>query len=149
MNTDKKIYLDHAATTAVDAQVFETMLPYFSEKFGNASSVHAFGQEARGAVDNSRHEIAAFLNCKSTEIIFTSGGSEADNLAIRGVVDAVISNQFSVFSQNRQPTTDNGQLLFRISSPQLSNIMQFWKPLKNSNLTGESKLLLSNQIKMV
>ncbi|MEI8061287.1 MAG: aminotransferase class V-fold PLP-dependent enzyme [Candidatus Berkelbacteria bacterium] len=107
MNTDKKIYLDHAATTAVDAQVFETMLPYFSEKFGNASSVHAFGQEARGAVDNSRHEIAAFLNCKSTEIIFTSGGSEADNLAIRGVVDAVISNQFSVFSQ--KPATDNGQ----------------------------------------
>jgi len=83
----KRIYLDHSATTSVDPQVLEAMLPYFSEKFGNASSVHSFGQEARGAVDNSRHAIAEFLNCKSTEIIFTSGGSESDNLAIKGVVE--------------------------------------------------------------
>ncbi len=83
-----KIYLDHSATTPVDIDVMEAMLPYFSEKFGNASSVHSFGQEARSAVDNARHQIAEFLNCKSTEVIFTSGGSEADNLAIKGIIEA-------------------------------------------------------------
>ncbi|MFA5158483.1 MAG: aminotransferase class V-fold PLP-dependent enzyme [Patescibacteria group bacterium] len=84
----KKIYLDNAATTPTDPSVLNAMLPYFSDKFGNASSVHLFGQEARGAVDNSRHAIGKFLNCKSTEIIFTSGGSESDNLAIKGVIEA-------------------------------------------------------------
>lgn len=88
-----KIYLDHSATTPVDAQVLEAMLPYFGSKFGNASSIHSFGQEARAAVDNARHQIAEFLNCKSTEIIFTSGGSESDNLAIRGVIEALTPNE--------------------------------------------------------
>ena len=84
----KKIYLDHAATTPVDPEVIKAMLPYFSSKFGNASSVYSFGQEARAAVDSARHKIARFLNCKSTEIVFTSGGSESDNLTIKGVIDA-------------------------------------------------------------
>lgn len=84
----KRIYLDHSATTPVNSEVLKAMMPYFSEKFGNASSIHSFGQEARAAVDSSRHKIAEFLNCKSTEVIFTSGGSESDNLAIRGVVEA-------------------------------------------------------------
>jgi cysteine desulfurase len=82
------IYLDHSATTPVDPEVLKAMLPYFNKKFGNASSIHSFGQAARGAVDTSRHQIAEFLNCKSTEIIFTSGGSESDNLAIKGLVKA-------------------------------------------------------------
>lgn len=88
----RRIYLDNSATTPVDPQVLEAMLPYFSDKFGNASSVHAFGQEARSAVDNSRHTIARFLNCKSTEVIFTSGGSESDNLAIKGIISYQITN---------------------------------------------------------
>lgn len=83
------IYLDTAATTPVHPQVLDAMLPYFSDKFGNASSIHSFGQEARSAIDNARHQIAEFLNCKSTEVIFTSGGSESDNLAIRGVLEAI------------------------------------------------------------
>jgi len=82
------IYLDNSATTSVDTQVLDAMLPYFSNKFGNASSVHSFGQEARAAIDNARYKIAEFLNCKSTEIIFTSGGSESDNLAIKGILEA-------------------------------------------------------------
>jgi cysteine desulfurase len=86
----KKIYLDHAATTPLDERVLEAMKPYFVEKFGNASSIHSFGQEARAAVDASRQTIADFLNCQPSEIIFTSGGSESDNLAIRGIVDSVI-----------------------------------------------------------
>jgi len=87
----KKIYLDNAATTPVHPEVLAAMAPYFSDQFGNASSIHSFGQVARSAVDASRREIAQFLNCKSTEIIFTSGGSESDNLAINGVVESLKS----------------------------------------------------------
>ena len=87
----KKIYLDNAATTPVHPEVFAAMTPYFSDQFGNASSIHSFGQVARSAVDSARREIARFLNCKSTEIIFTSGGSESDNLAINGVVESLKS----------------------------------------------------------
>ncbi|HPA25922.1 MAG TPA: cysteine desulfurase family protein [bacterium] len=83
-----KIYFDHAATTPVDKRVLEVMLPYFNEKFGNASSVHSFGGEALKAVDESRQKIADFFNCNPEEIIFTSGATEADNLAIMGVVFA-------------------------------------------------------------
>jgi len=79
-----KIYLDHAATTPLAAEVLEAMLPYFSEKFGNASSLHEFGQEAREAVENARKKIAKLINAKPAEIIFTSGGTESDNLAIKG-----------------------------------------------------------------
>ena len=87
----KKIYLDNAATTPVHPEVLAAMAPYFSDQFGNASSIHSFGQVARSAVDAARREIAQFLNCKSTEIIFTSGGSESDNLAINGVVESLKS----------------------------------------------------------
>lgn len=87
----KKIYLDNAATTPVHPEVLAAMAPYFSDQFGNASSIHSFGQVARSVVDAARREIAQFLNCKSTEIIFTSGGSESDNLAINGVVESLKS----------------------------------------------------------
>lgn len=85
----KRIYFDNAATTPVDPVVLKAMTPFFSADFGNASSIHSFGQIARSAVDDSRRTIANFLNCKSAEIIFTSGGSESDNLAIRGVVESL------------------------------------------------------------
>lgn len=82
----ERIYLDYAATAPVKKEVLDAMLPYLTEKFGNPSSLHSFGQEARQAVDDSRKKIADFLNCDISEIIFTSGGSEADNLAIKGLV---------------------------------------------------------------
>lgn len=84
----KEIYLDHAATTPVDPKVLEAMLPYFTEEYGNAESLHSKGQNARMAVDKAREIIARILHCQATEIIFTSGGTEANNLAIFGVAKA-------------------------------------------------------------
>lgn len=82
------IYLDYAATTPLDKRVFDVMMPYFSELFGNPSSIHRLGQKAESAVDEAREKIAKALNCRTDEIIFTSGGSESDNLALRGVMMA-------------------------------------------------------------
>ncbi|HVS80536.1 MAG TPA: cysteine desulfurase family protein [Pyrinomonadaceae bacterium] len=84
----RKVYLDHSATTPSDRRVVEAMVPYLTEKFGNASSVHSFGQEARAAVDRARRQVAAFVGAHANEIIFTSGGTEANNLAIRGLCEA-------------------------------------------------------------
>src|SRR4051812_30387763 len=84
----RKVYLDHSATTPIDPRVVEAMLPYLSGKFGNASSVHHFGQEARAAIDKARRQIASLINARANEIIFTSGGTEANNLAFRGIGDA-------------------------------------------------------------
>lgn len=88
MNT-RSVYLDHSATTPVDRRVVDAMLPYFAEKFGNASSLHRWGQAALTAVDESRRTVAEILNADPKEIIFTSCGSESDNLAIRGVAFAL------------------------------------------------------------
>jgi len=85
----RRIYLDHSATTPVDKKVLKEMLPYFSDKFGNPSSIHTFGQIAIAGVDKAREQAAEFLNCTSEEIIFTSGATESDNLAIYGVIRAL------------------------------------------------------------
>jgi cysteine desulfurase len=79
-----RIYLDHNASTPVRPEVLEAMLPYFAEHFGNASSVHAFGQEAKGAVEDARAQVAALLNATPGEIVFTSGGTESDNIGVIG-----------------------------------------------------------------
>lgn len=84
----RRVYLDHSATTPVDGRVVEAMLPYLTEKYGNASSVHYFGQEARAAVDRARREVAALIGARPNETVFLSGGTEGNNLAIRGVAEA-------------------------------------------------------------
>ena len=81
------IYLDHAATTPVAPEVVDAMLPWLRDHFGNPSSVHALGRVARSAVDEARDRVAAALGCAAREVVFTAGGSEADNLALRGVLD--------------------------------------------------------------
>jgi len=81
----KRIYLDNSATTPVDKRVLEAMKPFFSEMYGNASSLHKFGQEAKKNMEESREKIAEIINAKREEIVFTSGGTESDNLAIEGI----------------------------------------------------------------
>jgi cysteine desulfurase len=80
-----RVYFDNSATTPVLPEVFEAMRPYFGERFGNASSIHSYGQETRGAVERARESVAALLGCRAWEVVFTSGGTEADNLAIFGI----------------------------------------------------------------
>lgn len=84
MSMSKKIYMDYAASTPVDPRVVEAMLPYFTEIYGNPSSIHSFGREAARAVERARETIAGIFNCKPGEIVFTSCGTESDNLALRG-----------------------------------------------------------------
>src|ERR1044071_7181084 len=85
---ERQIYLDHAATTPLDERVVAAMLPYFTEQFGNPSSIHRHGRAALEALDDARETVAAVLGASRKEIIFTGGGSEADNLAIKGVAFA-------------------------------------------------------------
>jgi len=84
----RRVYLDNNATTPVLPEVLETMRPYFSEHFGNASSIHHHGQETRGAVERARQSVAALLGCRASEVVFTSGGTEGDNLAIFGTAQS-------------------------------------------------------------
>jgi cysteine desulfurase len=85
-----RVYLDHNATTPVEPEVLDAMLPYFSGDYGNASSIHTFGQKARAAVETAREHVAALIGARPQEIVFTSGGTEADNHAIFGIVEAAM-----------------------------------------------------------
>jgi len=80
-----KVYMDHAATTPIDKEVFEAMKPYFLQKYGNASSLHSFGTEAKEALEKSREMVASLIRADTDEIVFTSSGTESDNLAIKGI----------------------------------------------------------------
>jgi len=80
----KRVYLDHSATTPVHPEVLEAMLPYYKDKFGNASSIHQFGRDAKDALEQSREAVAKVINAASSEVYFTSGGTESDNLALKG-----------------------------------------------------------------
>ena len=85
----RKVYMDHSATTFVDQTVLEKMLPFFSEKYGNPNSVHAWGREVRSSVEEARANVARLVNAEPREILFTGGGSEADNLAIKGAAEVL------------------------------------------------------------
>ncbi len=100
----RRVYLDHTATTPLDPEVFEVMKPYFSEKYGNASSIHSFGQEARAALDGSRDRIAKILGARSSEIVFVSSGTEADNFALKGAAFAMRAS-----SQKNHMITSKGE----------------------------------------
>ena len=84
----ERLYFDHNATTPVAADVLEAMLPFLADNYGNPSSIHSFGQQARADLEQARAEVARLLNCRASEVVFTSGGTEADNLAVLGAVRA-------------------------------------------------------------
>src|SRR6202048_492707 len=104
-----RVYLDHNATTAVEPEVLDAMLPYLSGEYGNAASIHTFGQKARAAVETAREQVAALICARPQEIVFTSGGTEADNHAIFGVgqpfLAAVRDAESAVLSKHIITTT--------------------------------------------
>src|SRR5712691_4216326 len=104
----RRVYLDHSATTPSDRRVVEAMLPYLTERFGNASSVHSFGQESRAAVDRARRQVAAFVGARANEIVFTSGGTEANNLAIRGLCEAAQSHGRHIITSDIEHSSVRG-----------------------------------------
>jgi cysteine desulfurase len=101
------IYLDYNATTPILPEALDAMLPHLRDGFGNPSSDHAFGHRARAAVDRARERVAAFLGCDPDEVIFTSGGTEANNLAIRGVAEAAGNRRHLVTTAIEHPATAN------------------------------------------
>jgi cysteine desulfurase len=103
--TGDPVYLDHNATTPLLAEVVDAMLPYLREHFGNPSSGHVYGARARSAVARAREQVAALLGCDADEIVFTSGGTEANNLAIRGVTEALGSKRHVVTTVIEHPAT--------------------------------------------
>lgn len=88
--TELNIYMDHAGTTPLDPRVLDAMMPYLTRTFGNPSSIHSMGQDAKKALDSSRSKIGSIINSRPNELVFTSGGTESDNAALRGVCDALI-----------------------------------------------------------
>src|SRR5262249_35636594 len=87
VNIMNRIYLDNSATTRVADEVLQAMLPFFTTDFGNASSIHSFGQRARAELEAARQQVADLLDADAKEIVFTSGGTESDNMAVRGVAE--------------------------------------------------------------
>jgi cysteine desulfurase len=103
-----RVYLDNSASTKMAPEVLEAMLPYFSEQFGNSSSIHSFGQEAKGAMDDARRQVASLIGADFNEIVFVSGGTEADNLAIRGVAESYRSKgNHIITSEFEHPAVKN------------------------------------------
>ena len=106
MRTDDPVYLDHNATTPLLPEVVDAMLPYLREHFGNPSSGHAFGRRAHEAVERARAQVASLLGCGQEELVFTSGGTEANNLAICGVMEALGHEGRVVTSIIEHPATE-------------------------------------------
>src|SRR3954454_18709127 len=104
---ERSVYLDHAATTGVLPEVLEAMLPYYTEKYGNPSSVHAWGRAAHQGLENARRQVAAVLGCKPREVVFTGGGTESDNLALKGLAWAYRRGMF----ENKPATEGPGHLI--------------------------------------
>ncbi len=120
----RRIYLDNAATTPIDPRVVEAMMPYLTDKFGNASSIHFFGQEAKAALDKARHQVAGFINARPNELTFTSGGTEANNLAIRGLIEARATGSHSGSSPDGTAPSRPHVITSAIEHPSVLNVCE-------------------------
>ncbi len=130
MTQHRAVYLDHSATTPTDPRVLEAMLPYFSEDYGNGSSAHSFGRRAEQAIEDARESIARIFHCEPTEIVFTSGGTESDNLALRGAA-------WSRLSKGRHLiTTPVEHSAVLRTSAQLADVMGFERTLLPVDVAG-------------
>ncbi len=131
------IYLDHNATTPVEPAVVEAMLPYLSGTFGNASSVHQYGRAAKVALERSREQIAAFVNCEPSEVIFTSGGTESDNLAVMGVAYAMQErrNHLVVGAAEHHAVIESAEFLHRQGRFELDLL-----PVDREGLSSQQRL---------
>lgn len=136
-----KIYLDYAATTPVDKKVLKAMLPYFSDKFGNASSIHSFGQVAGEGVEKARNQVAEFLGAEAKEVFFTSGATESNNLAIKGVVRAYYRDSKNKSAKPHIITTafEHPCILNTIKSLEKENLIEasFINPQKDGIVKAE------------
>jgi cysteine desulfurase len=103
----RSVYLDHAATTGVLPEVVEAIIPYYTEKYGNPSSVHAWGRAAHQGMEAARRQVSVVLGCRPREIVFTSGGTESDNLAMKGVAWAYRRG----LNLARQPSEGPGHII--------------------------------------
>ena len=102
------VYFDYSASTPVDSEVLKAMLPYLKNEYGNPSSIHSFGQRALVAIDEAREKVAAFLGCEQSEVVFTGSATEANNLAIRGIVSCFM------FPRSRTSSLRGRQVSHRI-----------------------------------
>lgn len=132
MGKRRTVYLDYSASTPTDPRVVEAMMPYFTDVFGNASSAHSFGRKAEHAIDTARATVARIFNCKPSEVIFTSGGSESDNLAVRGA--AWYARQQD--GRNHLLTTPIEHSAVGKTVAQLANVMGFSQTLLPVARTG-------------
>jgi len=131
-----RIYLDHNATTAVDPAVLDAMLPFFSGEFGNASSIHAFGQRARSAVETAREQLASLLNARAQEIVFTSGGTESDNHAIFGVLGSAPGNTRHIISS----TIEHEAVLNACQSLEQQGVAVTYLPVSNQGFVDPAEV---------
>ena len=106
----KRVYLDHSATTPIDPRVLAAMMPYLTEYYGNASSVHLFGQQTRAAIDKARRQVAMLVSGRANEIVFTSGGTEANNLAVRGICEAAEAHGHHVITSSIEHPSVRGPI---------------------------------------
>src|SRR5690348_14777731 len=104
---ERSVYLDHAATTGLLPEVVEAMLPFYTQKYGNPSSVHAWGRAAHQGMENARRQVASVLGCRPREVVFTSGGTESDNFAVKGVAWAYRRGLFP----GKPPTLGPGHII--------------------------------------
>src|SRR3546814_8303876 len=141
------VYFDNNATTRLDPRVLEAMLPYLSGPYGNASSLHRFGRAARDAVERAREQLAVLVNCQPREIIWTSGGTESNNLALKGVTDGAVPSRVLYGATEHPAVLEAAESRSEEHTSELQSLMRISYAvfcLKKKNKTITRKHIQSN-----